>query len=611
MSASIFCVAQTGPGGVGTAATTVFWLDANSGLTLFGPNVTGWTDRTGNNSNAAPPTANARPTLVSNNVNTFPSIDFDGIDDELRITDKVMLDLTSWHFFAVVSVDFQKDYNAWLTKGNDGSENFELLSYGTGGNIGNIHAPILFTTGVRTFPSTGAGMVTTGNAFNIIEYSYSSAVGRDVYKNFGNQLTDNENRTPQTNNFDIYIGNEKTTARFLNGDIAELIGYNAIQTAAGRTIVNNYLSSKYNIALTASDFYAGDTGPNGNYDFDVAGIGQTAGVSINAFDPSVSAGMGITYVSGFQNGDFILTGHNLKTGNDVISTDVLGMAGLNNGRWLRTWYVDVTNAGAAMVSNVKFDLSDGGVLGGVAPAIAANYVLLSRAGTAGIWTLSPIVPTLAGDVITFSGVTLTDGYYTIGTLNSLLSPLPIELVYFNGKICEKAVCLEWETASELNNNYFTLERSFNGLTFHDLNKVPSKAVNGTSTSTLDYSGIDNAPVNGTNYYRLKQTDINETSTYSKIVAVTTFHETGVRFTIYPNPNSGEFFIDFYGLENHHDVEVNLTSMDGKLVYSNVFSVSEDNAKQLKIIPDGPIPNGTYICTLTMEGIKYPVKVIVS
>ena len=592
---------QTGPGGVGTSATNVFWLDANSGITLVGSNVSNWTDRSGNASNAVPPSAGARPTIVSNNVNTFPSIDFDGTDDEFRITDKGSLDLTAWHFFLVVSVDLQKDYNAWLVKGNDVQENFEVLSYATG----NVHTPIFGSS--RTILDAPAGMVTTGNAFQIIEYSYSAAVGRDIYKNFGAQAADNINQTPTANNFDIYVGNERgTTGRFINGDIAEIIGYNAEQNPAGRIIINNYLSSKYNIALTASDFYAGDTGPNGDYDFEVGGIGRaSAGNVNNSFSPSVSGGLGLTQSSGMNNGDYIFAGHNLKANNFQISTDVGGMTGTDNARWTRIWYIDVTDGGASFVTNVSFDMSDGGT--GITPAVAPNYVLLRRAGTSGNWTESVVVPTISGDVITFAGVTLSDGYYTIGTKNKAASPLPIELVSFTATKNNKVVEVKWETASELNNDYFEVEKSKNGIDFETLTYVKGA---GNSTARLNYSTLDENPFNGISYYRLKQVDLDQTFSYSQIQSVEFENGKEFGFDIFPNPSEGNTIN--VSLENADAKEVLVVVFDvtGKESYSKVLITNEANNSVYAIDPSNTLAPGVYLITATSNQKIYSKRLIV-
>lgn len=600
-------VAQTGPGGVGSSTNNKIWLDPLSGIGLVGGGLDTWSDRSGSGNNATAAAANARPSNVSSNVNGVPSFDFDGVNDEMRITDNNGLDFTAWHFFIVVSVDQAKDYNAWLTKGNDGSENFEILSYATN----NIHNPILYTSGTRTFPSSANNQVNTGNVFNIIEYSFSSSVGRRTYNNFSNILTDVENSTPSNNNFDVYIGNEKNTSgRFLDGDIAEVIAYNAVLNTAQRTIVNNYLSSKYNITLSSGDNYAGDTGANGDFDQYVSGIGQSsAGNTNTSFSSSVAGGLDITYVSGFNDGDYIMAGYN-STGNWQSFSDVGGMTGTNNARWKRIWYVDVTNTGTNMVANITFDMSDGGV-GVVTPATNTNYVLLYRAGQTGNWTELTTASGISGDRISFNNITLTnDGYYTIGTKNAAVSVLPVELISFTASANpDHSVGLNWMTSTEINNEYFTIQKSRDGIVFSEVENIPSKAPNGNSNALISYTTTDYYPYDGISYYRLKQTDNNGHSGYYNIVTVDLEKSGKIEFTVYPNPNKGEFTVDFSGIENNHEVQVLLHDYMGKEVYTGSFITTQQNS--ITIVPADRIANGTYFCSLVAEGIRYTVKVIVN
>lgn len=97
-------------------------------------------------------------------------------------------------------------------------------------------------------------------------------------------------------------------------------------------------------------------------------------------------------------------------------------------------------------------------------------------------------------------------------------PLPVELLYFNAVCKDNVVIAEWETASEKNNDYFTLEKSKDGTLFHLVKKI--KGVDGgNSSTTLKYSAIDDEPYNGTSFYRLKQTDFNGQSETFSMVAV--------------------------------------------------------------------------------------------
>ena len=154
-----------------------------------------------------------------------------------------------------------------------------------------------------------------------------------------------------------------------------------------------------------------------------------------------------------------------------------------------------------------------------------------------------------------------------------------------------------------------MERSADGQNFTELTSVPSKAPSGNSTVKLNYKTTDGHPLTGVSYYRLKQTDYNGKNKTFNTVSVNMANG-GVKFVVYPNPNSGEFKVDFSGVENNHEVQLILTDEQGKLVYSNSFYAQEAN-NTVNIIPDTKIGKGVYFCTLTVEGIKHVVKVLVN
>ncbi|MFC2111583.1 C25 family cysteine peptidase, partial [Bacteroidota bacterium] len=95
-------------------------------------------------------------------------------------------------------------------------------------------------------------------------------------------------------------------------------------------------------------------------------------------------------------------------------------------------------------------------------------------------------------------------------------PLPIELISFKAEFNGQTVELNWVTASEVNNNSFSIERSIDAETFIEINNVPGA---GTSNSIVEYNAIDVFPFDGIAYYRLKQTDYNGNSDYSKTITV--------------------------------------------------------------------------------------------
>lgn len=110
-------------------------------------------------------------------------------------------------------------------------------------------------------------------------------------------------------------------------------------------------------------------------------------------------------------------------------------------------------------------------------------------------------------------------FYSISaesTAISLCSILPIELSYFKASINEDGVTLDWSTSTEINNDYFTIERSGPELKWESIGSLPGA---GNTNVQNDYQFIDKKPIIGRSYYRLRQTDYNGTETLSNVVTV--------------------------------------------------------------------------------------------
>ena len=117
------------------------------------------------------------------------------------------------------------------------------------------------------------------------------------------------------------------------------------------------------------------------------------------------------------------------------------------------------------------------------------------------------------------------------TLQVTAAPLPVELSYFTGKAVQDGILLEWQTATELNNDYFELQYSDNGRDFSVLDKIKGR---GTSFEPQNYAYLQENVQNGIYYYRLQQFDFDAESEFSNIIIVR--KDNGkVGLTLYPNP----------------------------------------------------------------------------
>ena len=102
----------------------------------------------------------------------------------------------------------------------------------------------------------------------------------------------------------------------------------------------------------------------------------------------------------------------------------------------------------------------------------------------------------------------------------------------------------WATHTEQNNDHFEVQRSADGNSFASIDTITSK---GNSTQKIDYVFTDNAPLNGINYYRIKQVDRSGMSTYGNVVMVN-FTVKDNTLKLYPNPAKDNVTFSFFAKE---------------------------------------------------------------
>ncbi|OUJ71222.1 T9SS type A sorting domain-containing protein [Hymenobacter crusticola] len=181
-----------------------------------------------------------------------------------------------------------------------------------------------------------------------------------------------------------------------------------------------------------------------------------------------------------------------------------------------------------------------------------------------------------------ANVTCSTSQATAGCANS---PLPVELTSFEAKLSKGSVFLTWTTASEKDNEKFVVERSANGESFEAFTEV---AGHGTSSSGFSYSATDLAPLPGTSYYRLRQTDFDGTTAYSPVITIQHASTNATnKLGVYPNPATDYITLDLpKGVKETY--EVRISTVNGKLVRR--LNLSGSNP-QLDL---HALPAGTYL-----------------
>ncbi|HNP18535.1 MAG TPA: T9SS type A sorting domain-containing protein [Fulvivirga sp.] len=210
----------------------------------------------------------------------------------------------------------------------------------------------------------------------------------------------------------------------------------------------------------------------------------------------------------------------------------------------------------------------------------------------------------------FSAVTpntFSEHIFTLGS-GDVANPLPITLTSFTGQLVDNEVKLEWTTSSEINNDYFVIERLISGTNnFKVLGQVEGS---GSTESINKYQFIDSRPVFGSNVYRLKQVDFDGTATYSDNLVTVNYVDKNAVFSIstYPNPTDQANINLNLSLMGPTPVEISLIDINGKIHYSGVFT-PEGNSVEMLLKPTSDLRQGIYIIQVR-QGDKTKFKRII-
>jgi hypothetical protein len=294
--------------------------------------------------------------------------------------------------------------------------------------------------------------------------------------------------------------------------------------------------------------------------------------------------------SGISAGGSVSIRHNPAVGGTPVTIVDGGYTVLtrHNAYWTSSY------TGFTGVSGTPFNLLAGAA--GMGEVTNINDLRVTRindvVGTAGTNSGTITEPRVLRTGLTLAQ--LNNNFY-IGTINNTTSPLPIQLLCFDAKPENNSVKLNWTTATETNNDFFTIERSKDLNGFEELINIKGA---GNSNQLINYSAVDAIPYHGVSYYRLKQTDFNGAYKYSDAVDVLFKKE--IAFSVFPNPSDGSsLFIQFEQEIKNEDISVIIFDINANLTFlSNEFvnSPLENNVYLVKL-KERPRP-GLYIVKVT-------------
>ncbi len=276
-----------------------------------------------------------------------------------------------------------------------------------------------------------------------------------------------------------------------------------------------------------------------------------------------------------------------------------------------TFEFGIGKASASATAPVSPVYTSGSYSFGTTYLVAIKYEYLSGSSSddiASIFVFSAAPPTtepvatltnnVGSDAATLTGVILRQGTAAnkvgvtvdaihAGTTWSTI--IPVELVDFQAHKENKSTKLVWQTATELNNSHYDIERSSEGKTFEKIGKTMGL---GNSQQSRSYTFMDEKPNNGINYYRLRQVDLDGKATISKTVTVNFDHKTALK--IYPSLANDKINIDIHAIEGVSNLSV--INASGQVVKSEKVQITEGSLS-LNI---NDLPNGIYFIELSSK-----------
>lgn len=198
--------------------------------------------------------------------------------------------------------------------------------------------------------------------------------------------------------------------------------------------------------------------------------------------------------------------------------------------------------------------------------------------------------------------------HDVATFSGAVIPFPVAYLSFDAFPDETFVIIQWVTESEINNDFFTIERSKDGLSFEELIKVQSQ---GSGEAIRTYEAVDKLPYGGVSYYRLRQTDFDGNFSFTEVVQVLIENQAGWDFVLSPNPNYGNILqIDLTGIEAGSEMAVQIADLQGRIVYEAGHHQLALASNRLEINLKGKLAAGSYVVKVARSAGSVSSKILI-
>ena len=197
---------------------------------------------------------------------------------------------------------------------------------------------------------------------------------------------------------------------------------------------------------------------------------------------------------------------------------------------------------------------------------------------------------------------------TLGSEDAI-NPLPVSWLYFEGETENDNHILSWATATELDNDYFILERSINASDWAEIAQISGA---GNSSVIQYYSFADHTAPAGIVYYRLKQVDFDGDFDYAPNIVslerIPALHSKELDFVVYPNPTYTKQVQFLVGDIKSQVIEMTVFDLSGKVVDQDILWLDDQGISNIVNCNFEP---GIYLISLTSQGKTRTKKLVVS
>lgn len=484
----------------------------------------------------------------------------------------------------------------WCGGGTTYNTNLEIKNSGTGTfDIANTSADDYNGDVTYTKTSTGSVLGTNNKASTFagnINFNSNTAItiasntnGRVILDGTGIQTINNTGSTPSITFRRLTIN--KTGGKvILNTPITAETDLNFSQGYIVSTAVNIF-TIRDNITITGASYSSFVSGPvkkigNDAFTFPIGDINTNTYAPLTISAPSWDE-FTATYFNTSPNSLYSVS-------SKEVSLDHLSEC--------EYWTLDRTAGSSSVNVSLSFDSPRSCIIDNLSDLRIARWNGTEwkdhgNGGTSGTTASGTLITSAA--VSSFSPFTLASS-----TANNAF---PITLLNFSAILNNNKVDLKWSTSSEINNDFFTVERCSD---FANWETILTHKGAGNSNEIINYFDLDNNPLNRLTYYRLKQTDFDGKYNYSDIVSVQNIEEQQIN--IFPNPTNGSFNLSINGVERQNSL-IEIYSPLGKMVYSKTIR-HQDGVFTTDIDLPNKLSSGIYLIYVNIGDELFREKLII-